>query len=121
MPTPSRQRDSDLAQLAQEKRELAETPEAELTELIALYEAKGLSPATARTVADDLTAHDQLAAHLDAELHIDPDDLPSPSRPPPHRGCRSPPGPYCPCWPSCFRRPPSGYPSPSSPSWSLSA
>jgi VIT1/CCC1 family predicted Fe2+/Mn2+ transporter len=74
----STQRDSELAQLAQEKQELAETPEAELAELTALYEAKGLSAATARTVAAELTARDPLAAHLDAELHIDPDDLAHP-------------------------------------------
>jgi len=74
----SSQRDSELAELGQEKRELADTPEAELAELTALYEAKGLSAATARTVAAELSAHDALAAHLDAELHIDPDDLVSP-------------------------------------------
>jgi VIT1/CCC1 family predicted Fe2+/Mn2+ transporter len=74
----SSQRDSEHAQIAQEKRELAVTPEAELAELTALYEAKGLSPATARTVAVELTARDPLAAHLDAELHIDPADIPSP-------------------------------------------
>jgi hypothetical protein len=51
----------------QEKRELAGTPEAELT---ALYEARGLSASTARTVAAELTARNALAAHLDAELHI---------------------------------------------------
>ena len=54
------------------------SPEAELTELTALYEAKGLSAATARTVAAELTSHGALAAHLDAELHIDPADIPSP-------------------------------------------
>ena len=74
----SSQRDSELAELGQEKRELADTPEVELAELTALYEAKGLSAATARTVAAELSAHDALAAHLDAELHIDPDDLVSP-------------------------------------------
>ncbi len=74
----SSQRDSEHAQIAQEKRELAVTPEAELTELTALYEAKGLSPATARTVAVELTARNPLAAHLDAELHLDPADIPSP-------------------------------------------
>ena len=74
----SSQRDSELAQLAQEKRELAEAPVAELAELTALYEAKGLSAATARIVAAELTARDPLAAHLDAELHIDPDDLAHP-------------------------------------------
>lgn len=76
----SSQRDSETAQLAQEKRELAETPDAELAELTALYEAKGLSAATARTVAIELTAHDPLAAHLDAELHLDPDDLANPAQ-----------------------------------------
>jgi VIT1/CCC1 family predicted Fe2+/Mn2+ transporter len=74
----SSQRDSQRAQMAQEKRELATSPEAELTELTALYEAKGLSAATARTVATELTSHGALAAHLDAELHIDPADIPSP-------------------------------------------
>src|SRR5262252_5751810 len=47
----SSQRDSKHAQIALEKRELAESPEAELAELTALYEAKGLSAATAHTVA----------------------------------------------------------------------
>jgi vacuolar iron transporter family protein len=74
----SSQRDSERAEITQEKRELVSTPEAELTELTALYEAKGLSAATARTVAEELTARDPLAAHIDAELHIDPDDIPSP-------------------------------------------
>jgi VIT1/CCC1 family predicted Fe2+/Mn2+ transporter len=74
----SSQRDSERAEITQEQSELAKTPEAELTELTALYEAKGLSAATARTVAEELTARDALAAHLDAELHIDPDDIPSP-------------------------------------------
>jgi vacuolar iron transporter family protein len=74
----SSQRDSEHAQIAQEKRELAATPEAELTELTALYEAKGLSAATARTVAVELTSHNALAAHLEAELHIDPASIPNP-------------------------------------------
>ncbi len=74
----SSQSDSQRAQIAQEKRELASTPEAELVELTALYEAKGLSADTARAVAVELTARNALAAHLDAELHIDPADIPSP-------------------------------------------
>jgi VIT1/CCC1 family predicted Fe2+/Mn2+ transporter len=74
----SSQRDSERAQIKQEKGELTTSPEAELTELTALYEAKGLSAATARTVATELTSHGALAAHLDAELHIDPADIPSP-------------------------------------------
>ena len=74
----SSQRDSERAQITQEKRELAESPEAELTELTALYEAKGLSAATAHAVATELTDRGALAAHLDAELHINPADIPSP-------------------------------------------
>ena len=74
----SSQRDSQHAMMAQEKHELAASPEAEMAELTALYEAKGLTTATARTVAAELTSHGALAAHLDAELHIDPADIPSP-------------------------------------------
>jgi vacuolar iron transporter family protein len=76
----SSQRDSETALVAKERRELAEEPELELAELTQLYEAKGLSPGTARTVAEELTARDPLAAHLDAELNIDPDDLVSPTQ-----------------------------------------
>jgi len=93
----SSQRDSQRAQMAQEKRELAASPEAELTELTALYEAKGLSAATARTVAAELTSHDAFAAHLDAELHINPADIPVLSGPPPHRRCRSQSARCCHC------------------------
>ena len=74
----SSQRDSEGALLTQEKRELAQTPEQELAELTAIYEAKGLSVATARRVAEELTAHDAFAAHADAELHISPDELANP-------------------------------------------
>ena len=91
----SSQRDSERAQIAQEKRELAGTPEAELTELTALYEAKGLSAATARTVAAELTARNALAAHLDAELHIDPADIPSPVQAAAASALSLPPAPCC--------------------------
>jgi vacuolar iron transporter family protein len=74
----SSQRDSERAAIRQETRELADDPDAELTELTALYEAKGLSAATARSVATELSARNALDAHLDAELHIDPADLASP-------------------------------------------
>ena len=74
----SSQRDSENAQLAQERRELSETPEQELAELTAIYEAKGLTAQTAQRVATELTEHDALAAHLDAELNLDPDDLANP-------------------------------------------
>jgi len=74
----STQRDTEKALLKKERRELDTQPDAELAELAALYEAKGLSPATARTVAQELTDHDAFAAHIDAELGIDPEKLTNP-------------------------------------------
>lgn len=74
----SSQRDTERAMLAKERRELRDEPEAELDELIAIYEAKGLRPATARTVAIELTAHDAFTAHAEAELGIDPTNLVNP-------------------------------------------
>jgi len=74
----SSQRDSEQAALNQERDELADTPEAELTELTGLFEAKGLDPALAREVAVELTAHDALGAHAETELGIDPDELTNP-------------------------------------------
>jgi VIT1/CCC1 family predicted Fe2+/Mn2+ transporter len=43
-----------------------------------MYEAKGLTAATADRVARELTAHDAFAAHVDIELGIDPDELTDP-------------------------------------------
>jgi VIT1/CCC1 family predicted Fe2+/Mn2+ transporter len=74
----SSQRDSEHAMIEKEKRELAEMPEQELTELAGLYQQRGLSPETARQVAIELTEQDALRAHLSTELNIDPDDVVSP-------------------------------------------
>ena len=74
----STQRDSELALLAKERRELHEEPEEELAELAGLYAAKGLPDDLALEVATVLTAKDALAAHAEVELGIDPDDLASP-------------------------------------------
>ncbi|SIR68411.1 Predicted Fe2+/Mn2+ transporter, VIT1/CCC1 family [Williamsia sterculiae] len=74
----STQRDSERALLAKERAELDEQPGAELDELAAIYQTKGLSPTTARQVAVELTRHDAFAAHVDAELGIDPDELTNP-------------------------------------------
>ena len=76
----SSQRDSEAALIAEERRELAESPAEELAELTAIYQAKGLKPETARQVAIELTQHDPLAAHVDAELGMDPEDLTSPGQ-----------------------------------------
>ncbi|MEJ5915416.1 VIT1/CCC1 transporter family protein [Pseudokineococcus sp. 1T1Z-3] len=74
----STQRDSERTLLAKERRELETMPQEELAELAALYEAKGLRPATARQVAEELTEHDAFAAHVDVELGLDPDQLSRP-------------------------------------------
>ena len=74
----SSQRDSERALLELERRELADTPEAELDELTGIYQGKGLTPELAREVAKQLTAHDAMAAHAEAELGIDPEELTNP-------------------------------------------
>lgn len=74
----SSQRDSQHALIAKERQELAEMPDEELAELAAIYQAKGLSPQTARTVAEELTRQNALTAHLEAELGINEDDVVSP-------------------------------------------
>nr|WP_298992305.1 VIT family protein [uncultured Pseudokineococcus sp.] len=74
----STQRDSEAALIAKERQELATQPEEELAELASLYEEKGLSAATARQVAEELTAHDPVAAHLDVELGLDEEELSRP-------------------------------------------
>ncbi|WP_229564938.1 MULTISPECIES: VIT1/CCC1 transporter family protein [Rhodococcus] len=74
----STQRDTERAALSTERRELAAMPEAELAELAALLEGKGLSAVTARAAAEELTARDPLAAHAEVELGIDPTELANP-------------------------------------------
>lgn len=74
----STQRDTEKALLSKERRELRDDPVAELDELAALYEAKGLNPATARTVAEELTSHDAFTAHAEAELGITPGEYTNP-------------------------------------------
>lgn len=66
----SSQRDSELSLIAKEKQELIDQPEVELAELAQIYQHKGLSPATAKIVAQELTDHDPIRAHLEAELNI---------------------------------------------------
>lgn len=74
----SSQRDSEQAMLATEREELATDPDAELEELAAIYEAKGISRRTAELVAAELTANDAFTAHAEAELGINPGDIVNP-------------------------------------------
>ncbi|MDC7801621.1 VIT family protein [Stenotrophomonas geniculata] len=64
------QADTEDADLAMEKRELHEDPHSELEELATIYRHRGLEPALARQVAEQLTAHDALGAHARDELGI---------------------------------------------------
>jgi VIT1/CCC1 family predicted Fe2+/Mn2+ transporter len=66
----SSQADTERADLERERRELATMPEAELDELTGIYVERGLDPALARQVAEQLTAHDAHAAHARDELGI---------------------------------------------------
>ncbi|MEU3026536.1 VIT1/CCC1 transporter family protein [Streptomyces incarnatus] len=81
----STQRDSELAALAVEKRELREQPEAELRELTGMLRARGLSEEVAREAAEQLTERDALRAHARVELGINPDELTDPW----HAACAS--------------------------------
>ncbi|MFH9980625.1 VIT family protein [Streptomyces sp. NPDC017179] len=74
----STQRDSEMAALAQEGRELREQPEAELRELTDLLQARGLTRDVAREAAEQLTERDALRAHASVELGINPDELTNP-------------------------------------------
>jgi VIT1/CCC1 family predicted Fe2+/Mn2+ transporter len=66
----SSQSDTEGADLARERAELATQPEFELEELAGLYAARGVEPALARQVATQLMAKDALGAHARDELGI---------------------------------------------------
>ena len=66
----SSQADTEQADLARERRELATSPEAEHVELAEIYVGRGLSRDLAFQVADQLMAHDALGAHARDELGI---------------------------------------------------
>jgi VIT1/CCC1 family predicted Fe2+/Mn2+ transporter len=66
----SSQADTENADLAKERQELAESPEGELRELTRIYQGRGIEPGLARAVAEQLTAHDALGAHARDELGI---------------------------------------------------
>ena len=66
----SSQADTESADLARERRELATEPESELAELAGIYEERGLTPALAQQVAVQLMAKDALGAHARDELGL---------------------------------------------------
>ncbi|MGD9472499.1 MAG: VIT family protein [Novosphingobium sp.] len=66
----SSQSDTEQADLARERAELAGQPEFEREELTRLYTERGVEPDLARQVADQLMAKDALGAHARDELGI---------------------------------------------------
>ena len=66
----SSQSDTEQADLARERHELATQPQAEEDELTAIYEGRGLDADLARTVARQLMAKGALAAHARDELGL---------------------------------------------------
>lgn len=66
----SSQADTERADLARERGELATSPEAERAELAGIYMTRGLDRGLAFQVADQLMAHDALGAHARDELAI---------------------------------------------------
>jgi len=66
----SSQADTENADLARERAELAANPEHELAELTSIYIQRGLEPSLAGQVAAQLMKHDALGAHARDELGI---------------------------------------------------
>jgi VIT1/CCC1 family predicted Fe2+/Mn2+ transporter len=66
----SSQADTENADLDRERRELATDPAAEMSELTGIYVERGLTPALAQQVAQQLMAKDALAAHARDELGL---------------------------------------------------
>jgi len=64
------QADTEQADLKLERTELKTDDAGERKELMAIYVARGLDPALAKQVADQLMAHDALGAHARDELGI---------------------------------------------------
>ncbi len=64
----SSQADTEGADIARERRELATTPDVERAELAQIYVGRGLTPDLAGQVVDQLMAHDALGAHARDEL-----------------------------------------------------
>jgi vacuolar iron transporter family protein len=67
----SSQSDTERADLARERGELAASPEGERAELAAIYVSRGVSRDLAVQVADQMMAKDALEAHARDELSID--------------------------------------------------
>lgn len=74
----SSQRDTELADLRRERRELEADPAGERKELEQIYRDRGLSRELAARVAEELSAGDRLEVHARDELGLDRDSLARP-------------------------------------------
>ena len=66
----SSQADTEQADMARERQELATQPEAELAELAAIYVQRGVEPGLAQQVAAQMMAKDAFEAHARDELGL---------------------------------------------------
>ncbi len=68
------------AEVAQERYELTHNAAAEQAELAGMLRRRGISPATARQAAEEISAHPEkaLIVHASEELGVNPSELPSP-------------------------------------------
>ncbi len=66
----SSQSDTEAADVKQEQSSLEKNFEFEKDELAKIYETRGLNPALARQVAEELMAHDAIGAHARDEIGI---------------------------------------------------
>lgn len=74
----SSQKDSEKEDIAIERRSIENNHDAELSELAAIYETRGLKPKLALEVATQLHEHDAVGAHVRDELGIDHENLANP-------------------------------------------
>ena len=76
----SSQNELVAAEVDKERNELATNAAAEQTELVGMLRARGISAATARLAAAEISAHPDkaLAIHAQEELGVNPAELPSP-------------------------------------------
>ncbi len=72
------QADTEKADLARERTELATNPKAEHLELTAIYVGRGLQPTLASEVATQLMKHDALGTHAREELGISESSIAKP-------------------------------------------
>jgi VIT1/CCC1 family predicted Fe2+/Mn2+ transporter len=75
----SAQRDSEIAALAKERKELQENPEREILELAEYYRNRGISGSLSNQIAKELSAKDPIRAHAEAELGISAEEHVSPA------------------------------------------